>query len=69
MFLILEFAAGGELFYKLGNIESGKMREKQAIFILLKIIRPLLVFWIINNLCKLNIPKNFLRNLKNVRKC
>ncbi len=41
MFLILEFAAGGELFYKLGNIESGKMREKQARFYFVEILEAI----------------------------
>lgn len=41
MFLILEFAAGGELFYKLGNIPGGRMSERQARFYFVEILEAI----------------------------
>lgn len=41
MFLILEFCAGGELFYRLNNIPSGRMTEKEARFYFVEILEAI----------------------------
>jgi len=38
LFLILEFCAGGELFYRLNNIPQGRMTERQAKFYFAEIL-------------------------------
>lgn len=41
MFLILDFCAGGELFFKLSNIPNGKMSENQARFYFAEILEAI----------------------------
>lgn len=41
MFLILEFCAGGELFYRLNNVPNGRMTEKQAKFYFAEILEAI----------------------------